>query len=224
MAASWAQTVTPWSTVSPSTSGAFTPSAGSALIVIDLDTAATGRTLTCSGTGSFPQLNPPGAFNDANGNSLAMFTQLNCSGGSQTITVTSSTAGDLMASYAWEYSSVSSIDSGGAVSRATPGTGTGAIVGTAQTVATGDILLAYCQDVSGTGTAITSPSGTNRGSGVNETNFCVTEYAGAGGSITPSFTSSSGGTDNFDVMQLVIHATAISSVPPQIGKSIYIMP
>lgn len=182
-------TITPWgSAAATAVSGSFTPTAGNSLIVFENTFGQAAATLTCTGTGTYTQLSPPGNLSDSDTDTHGAFRNPACSGGAQTITV-GSVAGTSLQGWAFQYSGVASFVGAGNVRNA-PGTGVGAILGTAVVVPVGGILIALCVDVAGAGT-LSSPSGTNRGSGTNNgVHYCVTEYTGAGASITPSFTNS----------------------------------
>jgi hypothetical protein len=99
------------------------------------------------------------------------------------------------------------------VSRAGPGTGSGAILGTSVTVPAGSILLAFCTNRGNHTNAISSPSGTTRRSGTSTallSAYCITEYAGAGSAIQPSFTDSvNGGTDTYVVVQIILNPSSL---------------
>ena len=200
MSVAWYQTITPWSAGSPATSGSFTAVAGDALLVFCMDNAAGSRTITFSGTGTYSRLD---SWNDSVADTEAIGANSSASSGSQTMTV-AATSGDGMWGWAYEYSGVASIS--GTINEAdSPGTGTGAITGTSVTVPSGGILIALCVNVSGGSDAITSPSGTNRGSGANAGyTYCATEYAGTGGAIQPSFTSANGSDEDFVIMQFTL--------------------
>lgn len=166
-----------------------------------------------SGTGTYSILTPPG---QQFSNFIALATALNSSAtaGAQTVTVSSNSSGDFSVGMALEYSGVSSVSSSETLPN-TPGTGAGAIQGTAVTVPTGSILVAICLDNHST-TVPTATAGTSRGSGVVATSFgyAIAEYAGAGSSITPSFTSAAGGTSQFSVVQWVLTPSGGSTVKP----------
>lgn len=191
---------------SPFTTGSFSVTAGNAEIVFFDDYAASGRTLTMSGTGgTYTIANPPGSLSDTH--TLAVFSCLSDSGGSQTATMTSSTVGDGVSGRFFEYSGVVTV-SGNGNHQTNPGTGAGAVVGVATTVPTGSVLVALCQDQTNGSNTITSVGGgTDRANG---TTWRVTEYAGSGGSITPSFTVATG-TGHFAVLQLLLSPSAPAS-------------
>jgi hypothetical protein len=214
MSVDWIRTVTPWENATPSTSGAFTPTAGDTLITYGMDGSSATASLVFSGSeaGSWSELNPPGNYGDTSGDTHGLGVNLSCAAGSQTVTVTSAGSTFLLG-FAWEYSGVGSVSSVSGVQRNAPGTGAGAITGTSVTVPTGAVLLATCIDITGTPT-ISSPSGTNRGSGSNDgIMYCATEYAGAGSPITPTFTTT-GGSDNYVVLQVLLSPPATTQHLP----------
>jgi hypothetical protein len=193
---------------SPATTGSFTPNAaGDALIEFALNPSGNSA-ISFSGGSTWSSI-ASGINPDT-----AVGVSLPCAAGAQTVTMTATSAN--FHSFGIEYSGVGSVSAPTPTFQVNPGTGTGAILGNAVTVPVGSVLLALCVNFdSGTNT-ITSPSGTNRGNGLTSDNFefCITEYAGAGASITPSFTSADGATERFSVMQvLMTPAIAASSGP-----------
>jgi hypothetical protein len=225
MSIAFRQFITPWANTTPAVSGSFTPNAaGDVLLVYGLDYTNTGVTLTFTGTGgTYSTLQ---TINDNNvGATDAVGVCLSASGASQTATVASSTSGDFMYGALLDYSGVGSV-SGALAVVSGPGTGTGAILGTSVSVPIGSVLVAITADMNG-GTAITSPSGTNRASGTwpsgDPFEYCVTEYAGAGSAIQPSFTSASGDHD-FIVAQWLLSPSGGSSHPSQFFLSSALAP
>jgi hypothetical protein len=99
------------------------------------------------------------------------------------------------------------------ITRSAPGTGSGAITGTAVSVPTGSILLALCINRSNHTNAISSPTGTVRASGTSTAlvdAYCITEYAGAGSNITPTFTdATNGGTDLYGIVQFIVAPSSV---------------
>lgn len=220
MAVAFVNLVPQWGSASPSSSGSFTPAgAGNTLVVAALDGTGAGKTFTFSGTGSYSQLTPPGNQNDSGGNTVAAGVNLSCSSGAQTATI-AATAGDGIYGLVIEYSGVSTATSVSVVSTATPGTGSGALVGTAMTVPSGGMLVAVVMNVSTGNGTITQTAGTQRGSGGNGANtwngqgWNATDYAGSGGSITPAFTCTAGGTDTFDIWQFLLSPPGGGSTDP----------
>src|SRR5579863_8509783 len=158
MAVAWQQTVTPKEATSPCVSAAFTPTAADQLLGFGVNGGGTGLAVTFSGTGTYSALTS--ALNDsANGNTLQVWDNASCSGGSQTMTNTGAT-GNPMWLFGFEYSGAASLSASQLLTN-TPGVGTGAILGSSITVPTGSILLALCGNTSGGTNAMTSPSGTN---------------------------------------------------------------
>lgn len=214
MAVAFVSQITPWTSASPSASGSFTPTAGNCLAGYIVDGSANSRTLSMSGTGTYLATGTVGNFNDTNNDTHAAWSNLSCSAGAQTATV-SGTIADTMIGWLWQYSGVTSIDTSSAVVR------TGATInGTAVIVATGDMLFAVCVNVTGSNPTFTT-TGTARGNaqvgGIIK--YVAAEYAGSGGSVTPSFGTTISG-DNYVVMQWVMHGAsdrAAFSPKPRLG-------
>ena len=209
MSVSWLQTITPWANPSPVSSGSFTPAAGDQIPVFALNGSGSGASITITGTGGYSSL--ASALNDSpTGKTLQPWANSSCSSGAQTITNTG-TAGNAMYAWAFEYASAVSLSATHLV-QANPGAGAGAILGTSVYTAAGAVLLAFCAALSTSAATLTSPSGTNRGSGTLATiiPYCVTEYTGAGANITPSFTCSVGASNRFYVAQILL-------TPPSVG-------
>jgi hypothetical protein len=192
------------------TSGSFTPTATNQLVVFNA--CLQSGTQSASGTGSYNQV---GSQFTSGSNRLACFANLSLSGGAQTVAVTTTASLPNLDGFAYQYSGGATASNFSGVSRATPGTGSGAITGTSVTVPSGAILLAFCGDLTSTGTSITSPSGTNRDGnttgtiGANFGDWTVTEYAGTGANITPSFTDGThGAADTYIVIQVVLAPAA----------------
>lgn len=212
MAVAWVQTVTAFGGATPKASGSFTPTAGNLILVAAFDVTTTNTTVSFSGTGTYSSItNFP--FNDPNTDTWNANDNSSATAGSQTFTVSSTNAGDFIESWGWEYSGVSTL-SGTNNQQNRPGTGTGAILGTSVSVATGAILIALCVDIDGS-TAISSPGGTNRGSGtlLGSNSYCATEYSGSGGNIQPSFTSTNGSSDRFSISQFLLSPAATGGNP-----------
>lgn len=205
MSVAFVQTVTPWTSGgSSSPSGSFTAGTGNALIAGCINSGNVTNSVAGS-LSTFSILTPPGQHLDAGNDLDVCAVALPAIAGSQTCTFSSSTA--IRFGWLWEYSGASAVTAL-ATDRSTPGTGSGAITGTGVTVPTGGILLALCVDVINAG-AITSPTGTTRGSGaLSGVNYCATEYSGTGATITPSFTSSAGSADSFVILQWLVSPVA----------------
>lgn len=218
MSVSWVQTVAAWEGTSPAASGSFTPAASDQLIVVQANFNNSGATAVVSGTGTYNQL---GSYlNDTlHGNTLGQAWNASSAASSQTATVTGGT-GNAVGGWLWEYSGVASVTPN-AVLDPSPGAGTGAILGTSVQVPVGAVLLALCFDCSSSGTAaISSPSGTTRGSGafpVLLNNYCATEYAGAGASIQPSFTSSAGASHEYAILQFLLSPSGAGEMSMLMG-------
>lgn len=212
MAVAFVSTVTQWgsaSAVTSSASGSFTPTVGNAVPAYELESGSSGVTLSITGTGVYSraiaQFNPSGTF-------LAFAAaNLNVAGSAQTVTV-NSTVAEKLDGWAFQYSGVVSA-SGSSATRVNPGTGAGAITGNAVNVPTGGVLLALC--IGSISTTISSPSGTSRSSGTATVGagvgWAVTEYAGAGANITPTFTdSTNGGAATYAVLQILLSPQAVT--------------
>lgn len=204
MAIAFKQLITDFFGSSPAVSGSFTPiSAGDALFIAVINSSSN-NTLVFTGGSTYgsvleTSINPGTAIGYAS----------SATAGSQTATVTA-TGGGTLNCFPIEYSGVASATSPTASFLTNPGAGTGAILGTSVTVATGSVLAALCFNFDSGTSTITSPSGTNRGNGLstNTFEFCWTEYAGAGASIQPSFTSADGATERFVVFQILMVPSA----------------
>lgn len=206
----WEQTITPWSAATPSTSGSFTPSNLDDLVIVLTLDGGSSNIPAYSGTGGGAWFNV-GPTKALTGFHVSVGANLTVSATSQTIT-TAATAGSYR-ELGWVYSAATSISDAGAAIVTSPGTGTGAIVGSPVFVPTGCILLACLIDTTGAAT-LSSPAGTNRGnSSIGGTPFCITEYAGSGAFITPTFTTSVG-THTFDIVQILISGLPIITSQP----------
>lgn len=209
MAATWASTITAWQSASPSASGSFNPAAGSCILLVGIDANVTTATITAAGTGSYSTVLT--SQSDTKGDTWAAFANTNATTGAQTATISSNTAGHIMVNFGQVYTNVANITTSFVV-RTTPGTGSGAITGSAVTVPVGAVLIALCCDVTGGTSAISSPTGTNRAAGFNggDVEYCWTEYAGTGASVTPTFTCATGGTSSFPVVQFILTASVLA--------------
>jgi hypothetical protein len=207
----WAQ----WQGASPASSASTTPgAAGNTLVVFGQNEAGTGRAVTPSAAAG-SQVSPPGAVNDASGDTHAICANTSLTGSAQVATLTGTAGGDTMEGEGVEYSGVTSVSDGAANNRVAPGTGAGAIAGSAVTVASGDVLIAVCKCVTALIGDVIVPAGggTNRdhAGGGSLVSYCVGEWAGSGGSITPTFTdATNGGSQSYEVLQLVLNAGAAS--------------
>jgi len=199
----WQQNVGRWGGSSPASSSSWTPyAANDVAIVFSSDS---GSTITISGTGTYSAVSPPGTFEDNHFTYWNLSANTALSAGAQTTTITAS--GGNLNGFLIEYSGAGTSLTGAQTTiTSPPGTGSGAIQGSAVTVPSNQILVAFFVDTNNlSGGTITSPSGTSRASGSwNGYPFAVTEYAGTGASITPSATSSTGNADNFVVIQVVV--------------------
>ena len=214
MSIAFQQAVAAWGNIglSPQSSGAFTPAAGSWLSDIIFDASGTGKSLVYSGSVNTP-LSKLSVDDASGGNTVGIAAVNSVTGGSQTLTVSTSPTGDGVAGWGIEYSGVAS---DGSYSSATPGF-TSAPAGSAVTVPAGSVLYAFCVSSSGSGGTLTpsvnggvTPS--NRGSGTLSTShvYCHGEWVGTGGSITPTFAASAGNT--FTVIQVILTPAAPAAV------------
>ncbi|MGH9302423.1 MAG: hypothetical protein ACRD0E_11135, partial [Acidimicrobiales bacterium] len=194
---------------------AFTPASSSdALLAMLFDGGGNNISLSLSSTsGTYLIFNPPGPYNDDQTDSWAFLYQYNASAVSQTVTASGATGAFC---FGLDYTGVASATI--AVTETTNAGGSGAIQGAPVTVPTGSTLVAVCLRLNSGSDTISSPSGVNKFAGTTSwgTPACVTEYAGAGSSITPSFTSS--GLVHYLVVQFVLTPSSagpfISSVAP----------
>lgn len=213
MAIAYVQSVAPWGGASPQTSASATTTAGNALVVWGQETSTGGITVSASGS-------VDGAIasqvqgNTLNFNVAAVLAKASITGGAQTITISSSTAGNSISGIGHEYSGVGSIGSAALSTSNAPGTGAGALLGTAVTVPTGAVLLAFAFDDSGGVTTITPTVGTQR-----ETNtftqgntYTLAEISGTGASVTPAFTVGNG-TALYAVLQVLLLPPVASNAP-----------
>lgn len=187
-------------------SGSFTPTAAGDQLGMFAFNGSNNNTMSFVGTSAFSTLSTginPGT---------AVGIGLSCSAGAQTVGVAAGAGGGASV-FGIEYSGVGSGTSPTPNFRTNPGITTGAILGTSVTVASGSTLIAFCLNFDGGTNAITSPSGTSRGAGLNVQEYCFTEYAGSGAAIQPSFTSADGTADRFLVMQILMSPL----VPPPVG-------
>jgi hypothetical protein len=109
-----------------------------------------------------------------------------------------------------EYANVG-IVTGNTVVSNTPGTAVGAITGVSVNVPTGSLLVAICFNVSqnannDTGYITDASGGLTRSIYQYTPAYCITEYAGAGSNIQPSFTDANNGvTANYAVAQWLLN-------------------
>lgn len=214
MAVAWVQTVTAWGpAATPATSGSFTPTGGNFLAGVTADDATSTSTLTHNG--SVNNLTLGASQNDAgNANNIGIFGKNSITGGSQTLSAGASGSGAVIGA-AWEYSGVNT-----ATYAASNPAGTASPAGSAVTVPTGAILLAFCRCDTAVGTALTAQANggvtpTTRGSGTINTTYCAAEWAGNGGSITPTFSHATSQT--WMLVQVLL-------TPPPAGPTINTQP
>ena len=212
MSVSFKQSIGLWGGGTPQTSGNFTPNAAGDTIVIatwDYNNGAVTLSYSGSSTGTYNVVNPPGSSTDGNNNTWGLGALVGSSAATQTATVNSSpSSGNNCNSIGVDYAGVVAIKNGYFTEVNSPGTGTGAIAGVATVVATGDVMLVLIGDASTNQPTYSSPAGTER----NQPNgfFQLWDFAGAGSSLTPTFTVSAFGTDNYIVYQCVLSATGVA--------------
>lgn len=214
MAVTFQQVIPTWGNigVSPQTSGAFTPTAGSWLADIILDASGTGKTLVYSGSVNTP-LAKTSVDDASGGNTVGIAAVNSITGGSQTLTVSTSPTGDGVVGWGIEYSGISSDGNytASAISF------TSAPAGSAITVPTGTYLYAFCvASTTSTNTITASANGgvtpSTRGSGASSGStyaYCHADWVGTGGSITPTFAATG---STFVILQLLL--TPGASGPP----------
>ena len=191
---------------SPITSASVTPAAAGEIALISMYASFTGPSFTVSGTGGGTYNN--GYQTTGAGVTYGIGWATGLSGAAQTFTLTSGSyyvqgiAGVVL------FSDVNSISNAAVTFNSTPGTGTGACVGTSVSVPANSVLVACCsQLVYPTGTeTITSPAGTSIFAGPSEPfPYLWVTYAGAGSNITPTFTCPTfGASDNYAVSQILL--------------------
>jgi len=202
----WAQ----FRAASPASSASTTPGAAGNVLVIYGQNESAGVITPSAAAGT--QVNPPALVLDGVGDSHAISVNLSLTAGAQVATLTGASGAQTMEGEGVEYSGVGNRSNGASVTRTNPGNGAGAIAGPAVTVAIGDVLVVNVKCV----TAITSNpilcvGGTIRGHSENNSPFVTyvtAEYAGTGGSITPTFTDgTNGSSQTYEVSQVVLNAS-----------------
>lgn len=208
MALAFDITIPAYNGTSPQTSGLFSPTAGDLICSIGV-TGTTGTATITQAASSGPAMSGSsiGNFNDGEGDTFGLWTQLGAAGGAETITLTSS--GNGMRGLGICYSGAGAITNA-AINGGTVAEGS-ALNGTTVTVATGSLLLVavFCtSDVSaawvvGTGSPQIRIAQTN-GAGPFST-YALYEYAGSGSAFTPNFTTGAAvSTETYVIMQWVI--------------------
>jgi hypothetical protein len=157
--------------------------------------------------------------NPASGDYAQWSFRNDCTGAVETDTVTGAGTGITafwVDAFELEYSGIDAVNTSrdiSSVSRSSPGTGVGAILGTSVAVPTGAVLLAFCYNRGNHTNTISSPDGTIRRQGTSSallSAYCITEYAGTGVAIQPSFTDSvNGGTDFYAVVQITLNPATV---------------
>lgn len=197
--------LTPWGGVASAPSGSFTPSATNTILVYGSDGASSSATISFTGTGTYNVLTPPGQFPDSDNDTHTIGYNGSATAGAQIVTVTTTTGGGLYA-YGAVYTHATTV-TGAALYTLAPSGGT--VLGTPVTVPTNSILFAICESVTGGTPTITNVGGTSRGAGANTggpfgpLQYGTAEYAGAGSSVTPTFTTTDI-TTNYIVVQWLL--------------------
>lgn len=195
-----------------STTGSATPIVGDAIFGITAvwNQGSTSTAPTITGTGTYSVLPSVPYWQDgAQGDNL-LAVNSSATAGSQTVTgIGHSPSVGNVNTWAVSYSGANvATSSGSQIQR----TGGGAVLGTAVSVPVGAVLFCWCFDSgNGTGT-ITAGAGSTQIANDPTTGWCLSEYAGAGASITPSFTTTifSG---FVNVLQVLILPSASNSAP-----------
>lgn len=191
--------------------------AGHVYFTLATDFSGTGKTITqtTTGTGALSVVSISGVSggNDISDGSQtsSLWGTLALQNAAQTITVTAPSGDNLNYAFGFEFSGVNSVLNASYKVNTSPGTGAGAIVGTAVTVASGDILVAEAFDTSNV--FGTQPTANLAGSTTIGTygKAIVVYWTGTGASITPTFTVAANGTDTYTEIQYVMSASGGSS-------------
>jgi len=201
------------------TSGAATPASGDVIIAQAAiwNEGSTSTAPTVSGTGTFAAVFP--FYNDGVQDDILIAMNSSASAVSQTVTATGHSplvGGATTLAVSYTGANAAGV-TGSHKQVSNPGGGTGAITGNAVSVPVGAVLLCYCTDafngngqINAAGTGVTTID-SNSGLG-----YCLTEYAGTGATITPSFTAVSSGTQTsagIDVWQVLIPAATVTATP-----------
>lgn len=197
------------------TSGAFTPTNASDLLLAFAFDDSSPSTQTVTGTGTYGLVTPPGQLTGNNGTGFALWANVSSTTASQTCLLKSSSTGHTGLGVILEFSGCSSalqgITQGTALTDvfiSSPGTGAGAIAANAGIqVPVGALLVACCLDNSST-TIPVAHTGTSisTGSGGSNTAWNITTQAGTGAVLTPSFTAGTGGgSDLYTIVWFVLY-------------------
>jgi hypothetical protein len=195
---------------SPVSSASFTPAAVGEAVIAAMYVSANGYTMTLGGSGGGSYVS--GSSVNIVASSAAAGYGLSLPASAQTISV-ASTAGFMQGVSAVVMAGVGTITLSTPTAVAAPGTGSGAVSGTAVSVASGSVLLACCFQFSNSGTeAITTPTGTSIYTNSFTLPYCWATYAGAGSNITPTFTAPTyGATGDYCILQALLSPVTISS-------------
>ena len=156
-------------------------------------------------------------FSDGGGNdTYSLWSAVSAAAGLQTFQITQPSGDSLMVTYYLEFSGALSIVSPVYTTTPAPGVGAGGVLGTAVTVAVGDILAVICHnsDIFGSNATVNT-AGSNAITSIGATTAVY--WNGAGASITPTFTAAAGeGGNPHQVVQVVFSA---SGGPPPPGTA-----
>jgi len=215
-----------WAATSPAASAAFTPNPGDFFFVVGVTGTTGTATITQAASTGPPMQQVSGGglpnFNDGFADTWSLWYQASAAGSSTTVTLTAS--GDTMQGIGLDYAGVAALKNSSILVKAAPGTGAGALVGSAITVKPGDLLIVVVADISASAGTITAANGspTTRLSGTAAagplTNYAIFEYAGTGAAFTPTFTVSGGSTDDYVVLQFALVAASSSAPGPAAGR------
>jgi hypothetical protein len=210
----------------PITSTPYTPGTGNQIYILGFDNSTGTGTILMSGSattltnnsvvGPSPCTGGCLNFGDGHADTYSLWSALSAAAGSQSFTV-SQPAGDSLAAFQLEFSGGVSTQNATYATTPSPGAGTGAVVGTAVTVASGDFLtvMAFNSDAFGDAPTLNGPAGSTPITSYG--NVAILYWVGTGASITPTFTAAAGeGGNPHQVVQWVVSA---SGGPPPGGTA-----
>lgn len=203
----------------PQTIGPLTPGTGNQVYILAATNSTPSGTFTITGTATtLTNISVVGAspctggclnFTDGTGNdTYSLWGALSAAAGSQSWTITQPSGDSLMVTYRLEFSGGVSTKSPTYKTTASPGVGAGGVVGTAVTVASGDILavVVHNSDIFGSAATV-NLAGSNAITSIGATTAVY--WTGTGASLTPTFTAAAGeGGSPHQVIQWVISATS----------------
>jgi hypothetical protein len=211
MAIAWVRSATPVNGTTPQATANAAVTAGDTLIGFAVTYFQTISSMSDGTNGAYTPPTPLSLDSGFGADTESVGCGCVLSAGSGTYGTSCVASGGSLTLWQYEYSGVTSIDNGVWSNPQNPGT---TVSGAAVTVSTGAVLIALC---SHTGSAIPSATngGTTRDSGTvaGSIHYAVGEWTGSGSSITPQFSSSDGATNNFDVIQFILHPSGGGSAP-----------